>query len=174
VEGLNLTGILVGFLGVLVFGVVSLAALVLLLTGRTATARLTFASGWLGASLIEVLATLSFLSKEVNNDLGAPLTLLAALILLLGGVGQFLAARRNGLTYAAGLACAFGSIVFLLSISGPDIVGGGHLAVLLGLGISVLQAAGSLCIGAFADVVPRPSALERPEGDRPAGPGSAF
>src|SRR5262249_18779894 len=113
VEGVNVGGILLGYLAVLVFGVASVVALGLCLAQLTRAARVVFASGLLGATLVAALAALSFLQREFNPAGSEALIVLAALTLLLAGVGQFVAALGSPRAYAAALGCAAASLALL-------------------------------------------------------------
>jgi hypothetical protein len=114
VEGMNIGGILLGYLGVLLFAVTSLAALALLIARQTRGALILFATGLLCGEVIAALATLSFLAPEFNHDGGeSPLIVLTALSLLLGGIGQLVAALRSPRNYAAPLGCSAASLVLL-------------------------------------------------------------
>jgi hypothetical protein len=126
VEGLNVGAILLGYLGVLVLGVTSLTALGLLLARRTRGALITFAAGFLAATALAALATLSFLQKGMGFSVegSEPTIALTALSLLLAGAGQFVAALRRPRTYPAALGCAAVSLAFLSApFLGADVFG---------------------------------------------------
>jgi hypothetical protein len=90
VEGIDFAAILLGFLGALVLGVAALVAAGYLIAGRARTATSVFASGLLAATVTAALAVSSFFGglnstwgyNEYHGSLGAPMTLLVALILL--------------------------------------------------------------------------------------------
>lgn len=114
-EGLNFGAILLGYLGVLVLGIASLLALILLCARRTKAARKTFAAGVLVTAGIAALASLSFLQKGYGfyvdgSESGIVLT---ALSLLLAGCGQFIAALRSPRYYGVVFGCAAVSMVML-------------------------------------------------------------
>jgi hypothetical protein len=116
-EGINMLAVLLGFLGVLVFGITSLVALGLLIACKTREARMTFAGGLLFTAIIAALAVLSFLEHGGGYDPGDTggklMIVLAALTLLLAGAGQFIAALRSPWTFAAALGCVAISMVLL-------------------------------------------------------------
>lgn len=111
-EGLNVGGFLLGYIAVLVFGIVSLVALGLLIGRLTRASRILFASGLFLASLIAVVAILSFLSPSYHPGETWPLLVLAVLALSAAGSGQFIAALRSTRVFAASICCA--AISFLL------------------------------------------------------------
>src|SRR5262249_17487278 len=124
VEGVNVGGLLLGYLAVLVFGIASVVALGLCIARLTRAARIVFASGLLGATLIAALAALSFLQREFHPQGNKALIVLAALTLLLAGLGQFVAALRSPRTYAAALGCAAASLAFLSApVLGTEVLG---------------------------------------------------
>jgi hypothetical protein len=122
VEGLNVGGYLLGFLGIGVLGLTSLVALGLLIARKTTAARIVFAAGLLSAAVIVAVAVLSFLSREFHGDEVWPQLVLTALILLLSATGQFVAAVRRPRTYGAALACAVGAMLFLATLLQGDFV----------------------------------------------------
>jgi hypothetical protein len=138
-------------LAVLLFGITSLVALVVLLARQTKAARLIFAGGLTCGTAIVALATLSFLQREFRGDLSASVLVLSALSLLTAGMGQLVAAFRGGRAYALAFAFAATSILTLaaLLVLGTDVIGGlGQGAI--GYGVPV--AATSL-LTALASVV---------------------
>jgi hypothetical protein len=150
VEGVNIGGILLGYVAVLVFGVTSLVALGLLIA-RLKAALIVFAAGMLCADLIAALAVLSCL--EFNPDASETAEIvLATLSLVLSGTGQFIAALRRGWVYVVALGCAGASIVFLVfPLTGypvADVFGDldPHLAFKLSSSFSVLFAVASLLV----------------------------
>jgi hypothetical protein len=114
-EGMNMAGLLAGYLAVLVFGIISLVAFGFLLARRTRGARIVFAAGLLCATIIAGLALLSFLEPEFRHDASVALIFVATASLFLAGCGQFIAALRSARTYAAAFACAAVSLVLLAS-----------------------------------------------------------
>lgn len=94
-EGVNLAACFLGVVGIPAFGVVSLVAFGPWIAGKTSAARITFASGVMGAALVAALAALSFLERGMgyHQEGSDPTIVLAALTLLVAGAGQFLAAR---------------------------------------------------------------------------------
>jgi hypothetical protein len=157
VEGVNMGGFLLGYLGILVFGLTSLPALGLLIARKTTAARILFAAGLWVAAVIVAVAVLSFLQREFHGDELWPLIVLAALVLLLSGTGQFVAALRSPRTYGAALACAAGAMAFLAA----PLLGGDFAGILLSArdlnpaavrliqALSLLLAAASLMIAFF-------------------------
>jgi hypothetical protein len=180
VEGVNMGGIMLGYLAVLVFGVVSLVALGLLLGARIKAARILFASGLLAASFVMILAILSFLAPEYHpgaDDL--PLLVLGALSLLAGGVGQFVAALRSGRVYTVAFICTSVSFLALTApMFGvgfawdwvPEAIRHQFLSptsfMLAGLFFGMC----SLLCAVFLPAAPRPTAMERPDDMNRTGP----
>jgi hypothetical protein len=150
VEGMNIGGILLGYLAVLVFGVTSLVALGLLIA-RLKAALIVFAAGLLCADLIATLAALTCLGFSHDGSETAEIVL-AALSLVLSGTGQFIAALRRGWVYAVALGCAAGSMVFvtapLTGYAVADVFGDfdPRLAFQISPGLSVLFAVASLLV----------------------------
>jgi hypothetical protein len=126
VEGLNVGGILLGYVAVLLCGVTSLAALVLLITRKFRGARILFATGVASANFIFSMAALTFLQPQYRQDASVAMIVLIGLSLLLAGSGQLIAAFRNGATYAAAFACTATAMLILIAFSmfGADMVGG--------------------------------------------------
>jgi hypothetical protein len=151
-EGINVLGLLLGFLAVLVFGMAALVALGLWMARRKNAAIIVFAAGWLSASLIGVVTALTCLEHDFNREgSDTPLILLAALSFFLSGVGQFVAARRRPWIYAVALGCAAGSILFLLLATGllsADVFGNldFHLDRNLSISFSLLFAVTSVLV----------------------------
>jgi hypothetical protein len=139
VEGMNLGAMLLGYLGVLVSGLTSLVALGLLIARQTKPALITFAAGLLVTAVIAAIAALSFLHHGGGydpDDLGGRLMIvLSAVILLLGGAGQFIAAFQGPQAYAAAFGCAWGSMVFLAA----PLLGGLSLLMAVSLLLAVLS-----------------------------------
>jgi hypothetical protein len=104
-EGLNRPGFQLWFLAILVFGITVLAALGLLIAGRTRAARILLAAGLLGASAITAVGTLTFVDWDFNEQQINMLLVVTALAFLLAGAGQFIAALRSPWIYAAALGC---------------------------------------------------------------------
>lgn len=108
-----MTGFLLGYIGLLVFGCGILVAFVFLAARKTKAARIVFAVGLLLATVILAIAVLTFLQKEYHGDEHPILIVLAALSLLLAGAGPFVGALRSPRSYGAALACTAASIAFL-------------------------------------------------------------
>jgi hypothetical protein len=119
-EGMNMAGLLAGYLAVLAFGITSLVAFGFLMARRTQGARIVFAAGLLCAAIIAGLAVLSFLEPEFRQDASVALIVATAASLFLAGSGQFIAALRGSRSYAAAFACAAVSMGLLAS---PLLVG---------------------------------------------------
>jgi hypothetical protein len=136
VEGVNMGAILLGYLGISVFGLTSLTALGLLIARRARAARVTFAAGLLVTAGIAALAALSFLQKGHGFYVegSEPVIVLMALSLVVAGTGQFVAALQVPQTYAAAFGCAVGSMVFLAAFPGH-----GSLGLAPGLLLAVLS-----------------------------------
>jgi hypothetical protein len=147
VEGVNLGGILLGYLGIFVLGFTSLLALGLLIARKTTAARILFAAGLLLAAIIGAVVALSFLQRQFHGDEHWPLIVFTALILLLSGTWQFVAALRSPRTYGAALACVAGAMVFLAA----PLLGGDFSAIIIQLlgALYLLVAAASLMIALF-------------------------
>jgi hypothetical protein len=125
VEGVNIGGILLGYLGILVLACAGLVALVLLVARKATAARFLLAAGMLLATIIVAVAALTFLKREYHpDDTGAALIVLAALTLFLAGVGQFAAAFRSPSLYGAALGFAAGSILYgaTSGLAGSDVL----------------------------------------------------
>jgi hypothetical protein len=164
VEGLNVGGILLGYLGLFVLAAASLVALGLLIAGLTQAARTLFAGGLLWAAVIVAVAVLSFLQKEFRSDGNELVIALTALSLAVAGAGQFAASLRGPWNYAAALGCSATSMLLAASpLLGGDWAGqilGGLGLTLDGLGqpvpavASLLPAVASV-IAAFLPFGPR-------------------
>jgi hypothetical protein len=155
VEGVNIGAFLLGYLGILVFGITSLVALGLRITRRTREALLTFAAGLLSMTLIAAVAILSFLLfYEEGRE---PTIMIMALSLLVAGGGQFIAALRSPGSYGVAFGWAAGSLAFqaapFLGIDAVGMRGAGQVlgvrslslpGVNLGLALSLLLAVLSL------------------------------
>jgi len=150
-----------GLLGVPAFGIVSLVAFGLWIAGKTSAARITFASGVMGAALVAALATLSFLERGMgyHREGSDPTIVLAALTLVVAGAGQFLAALRRPHVFGAAFGFAAVSMVLLaIPMAGADLFRLGELSSLffvsspslpwlpLGLALSTAFAVPSLLI----------------------------
>jgi peptidoglycan/LPS O-acetylase OafA/YrhL len=128
VEGMNITGLLLGYLAVFVLGGALLVALGLLVAGLTRASKFLFASGFLLAALIAAVAALSFLDPQFNHGDDSTETFLlvlgVAVIFLLAGAGQFIAAFRGPRRYAAALACALVALAIGMAafFGGIDVV----------------------------------------------------
>jgi hypothetical protein len=165
VEGVNIGGILLGYLGVLVVGIASLAALVLPIAHLTRAARIVLAAGIFVGTVIAALATLTFLWPEYHPEGNQATIMLIAMNFLLSGIGQFVAALRSGRIYAAAFACA--AACFLVMIA--PVLDGSYLFGGLGLDLarlwvplemaSLLLAAASLAFAVFLRPAPRQNSL---------------
>ncbi len=146
-EGVNLGGILLGFVSVLVLGGAAVLALGLLLARLYQAARLLFASGLLVAALIAAVAALSFLERECDRE-GEILIGVTALSLLLAGVGQFVAALRSPRLYPVALGFAASSLGYtvLAVLGGSDAL---RWTLPAGPWVSLVLAAASLVIAVF-------------------------
>jgi multisubunit Na+/H+ antiporter MnhC subunit len=69
VEGMNVGGIILGYLAVLVIGVAALVGIGLLIARQTRAARRLFAVGLVSAAIIAALAILSFLAGVTGRPL---------------------------------------------------------------------------------------------------------
>jgi hypothetical protein len=178
VEGVNVLGILLGYLAVLALGGPSLAALGLLIARKTKMARIFFAAGLLAAGAIAAAATLTFLAREYNPDgRETPWIVLSALSLLLAGAGQFVAALRGPWAYAAAQGCAAGSLALLASPSlsgdwgGPVLSGIGRWVAELGLPFGVVSslvaAVAGVGIAVFLPAGPHREGGRRAEAEGP-------
>ena len=127
-EGMNVGGLLLGYLAVFVLGGALLVALGLLVAGLTRAAKFLFAGGFLLAALIAAVAVLSFLDPQFNHGDDSAETFLmvlaTAVVLLLAGAGQFIAAFRGPERYAAALTCALLALAIgtAAAIGGIDVV----------------------------------------------------
>jgi hypothetical protein len=153
VEGWNILGLTLWFLGVLVLGVTPVVALGLRIAGRTRGALLTFAGGLLGTAVIAALATLSDLEwgrpVSLSERCREAALVTVALSLLLAGAGQFIAALRIRASYGVAFGWGAGSMVLLVvSFPGAESVRGVHYQIVGGvnlrLALSLLLAA--LCL----------------------------
>jgi hypothetical protein len=111
--------------GLILLGVTAMTALILLTVRWTRAALILFAAGGLGAAAFLALAALSFLHPLFNSDRHT-IIVLAALAVLVGGIGQFVAALRSGRAYgwAVGFAAA-GLLTGLIAFYVDLIVPGG-------------------------------------------------
>jgi hypothetical protein len=167
-EGLNILGILLGYLAVFVFGLACLVAVGLLIAHQTKAARIVFAAGWLCAAVIAAIAALSFLSPVYQDQESTPMIVLLALSLLFAGAGQFVAALRGPGTYAAAFGCAaasmgivVGSALFgadLIGVLGQELVWPGWLQA----GVSLFLGVASLGIAVLLPFGTRQTGPERP------------
>ena len=112
-EGINMTGILLGYLALLLFALACLVALVLLIVHQTKAARMVFAAGLLGACVIAAIADLTFLESQGQERKVSTDIVITALALLTAGAGQFIAAFRRSMTYALAMGCVAASLVML-------------------------------------------------------------
>ena len=146
-EGVNLGGFMLLYLAVIVFGVVSLVALGLLIGRLIKASRIVFASGFLCATLIATLATLSFLDRQFNHDNRDTLFIVrVCAILLLAGAGQLVAALRSPrASYAAAFGCAAGAILYGIGVAmaGSDAL---PLRLPHGAAVCLVLAAASMAI----------------------------
>jgi hypothetical protein len=169
-------GILLGYLAVLVFGIVSLVALGLLIGRVTKAARIVFASGLLAGALIMAFAVLTFLSPSYHPEDALLEIALAALTLVVMGAGQFIAALRSLRVFGVVILFAAASLVIAilpvfggewtppgLRLLSPQIsvplslfvaIGGLLLAVFLPSGSKPIQPAGPRLRNPAADVDP--------------------
>jgi hypothetical protein len=114
VEGMNLLAILLIYPAGFAIVIGPVAAIGLLIARRTRAALGAFAGGLWATAIIQALATLTYLDPQFNFGLSEKTMLvLTALSLVLAGAGQFVAALRSLLTYAAAFGCAAGSMMFL-------------------------------------------------------------
>ncbi len=142
-------GILLGYVAVFVLGGAILVALGLLLVRWITASRFVFAGGFLLATLIMAVAVLSFLDGNADS---ATIIAVATAILLLAGIGQFIAAFRScAWRYVAALTCALTSVAFgaFSTLIGGDafLPGGGKMVI----AVSALLALASMVIA----VLPR-------------------
>ena len=173
--GGNLYAMILAGGGLMLFGVTAMAALLLLIVRLTRAALIVFAAGCLGAAAFLSLVPVSFLHPMFGSDRHM-LIVLAALAVLVEGVGQFVAALRSGRAYgwAVGFAAA-GLLPGLIAFHVDSIVPGGiiqpggftikvkdlHVAI---AGAGLLLSIASL---ALAILVPAPSRFA-PQTPRPA------
>jgi hypothetical protein len=121
---MNMAGILLWYLAVFVLAGAIIVALGLLVAGLARAAKFLFAGGFMFAALIAGLATLSFLDPRFHSGANeAGMIALAAVVLLLAGIGPFIAAFRSRGRYAATLACAVGALAIgtLAAMGGSDV-----------------------------------------------------
>jgi hypothetical protein len=165
-----MTGVLLGYLAIIVFAMAFLVALGVLIAGRTSASRIILAAGLLAASIIAAVATLTFLGREFHEHEYGTLIVLMALTYLLTGIGQFIAALRGPGTYVAALGCAAGSLVLLWTalLGGTDALERalGVLSRLLP-GVRLLLALASLPIAATSVM----AAIFLPVGSKRTRPG---
>ncbi len=162
-EGVNMGGFMLGYLAVFVLGGAFLVALGLLLAGWSKAARFLFASGFLLAMLITAVAALSFLQPEYHREDSEAISAgVAAVVVLLAGMGQFIAAFRGAGRYAAALACALALPAFgiLWVVGGSDVM---PFKLPGGAVISSLLAAASLVIAVFPRFGEGPTEPHRPD-----------
>lgn len=161
-EGMNITGLLLGYLAVFVFGGALLVALGLLLAGLTRAAKFLFAGGFLLAALIAAVAALSFLDPQFNHGNESSeiflLVLAVALVFLLVGAGQFIAAFRGPGRYAAALACALAALAI------------GTAAGLLGIDVMPFKLPGAAAVSTLLALASVVIAVLPPFGERPPEP----
>jgi hypothetical protein len=168
---MNMVGILLGYLAVFVLGGAFLVALGLWLAGQGKIAKFLFAGGLLLATLIMAVAALSFLDLDFHHEAQreAILIVVATLVLLLAGSGQFIAAFRSSGRYAAALACALSALASGVATS----AGGGdampfHLPA--GAVISSLLAIASVVIAVLPGSEARPTDPEDKIHESAGGP----
>jgi hypothetical protein len=104
-EGVNVGGILIGYVGLVDLGTATLIALGLLAVRRSPSARFVFASGLFSSAVLWTIAVLGFLQRGMHVDRHWTAIILAAAVLLLSGTGQFIAAVRNPQVYGTALVC---------------------------------------------------------------------
>lgn len=160
-EGINVAGILAGYLAVLEFAITAVVAFGLLIARRTKGARTVFAAGLWCATIIAGLAVLSFLAPEFGHDASLALIALTMASLLLAGAGQFVAALQGARTYAASFGCAALSLMLLASPLlagdwGAQILGRIGLIDLPQLGIPLLVVASLLAAMASVGIAAVP------------------
>src|SRR5262245_39692712 len=112
---MNIVAIMMGYVAIWLLVVESLVALVLLIARKTRGAKITMASGLLGATVIVALAALTFLEPGMGLHLeGQELDIVvAAFTLLVAGIGPFIAAVRRAGYYGAATAFSAASLFFL-------------------------------------------------------------
>ena len=163
-EGVNVGGIMLGYLSLLVLAVGALAALALLPFRLFTAARVVFACGLLAGCLIAAVAVATCLQQEYRPDGQEALILVAALTLAVAGGGPFVAALRSSCGYGAALACAVASLLLLASpLLNGDFTGmvPGLSALLKAVGdlppavAALLVAIAGLALGAAMPVRPR-------------------
>jgi hypothetical protein len=115
VEGMNVAALLAGYLAVGAFALSSLAAFGVLLAGRGRAARILFAGGLLGSSLVVAGAVLTFLAPQYRSHATTGLVIVTTLSLFLSGAGQFLASLRSAGSYAVAFACTAAATFLLAS-----------------------------------------------------------
>lgn len=130
-EGLNIPALLLGYVAVLVFAVTTLAALGVLVAKSARLARIVFAGGLLGANVLAAVAVLCLFIPGFQRDIHALAAILAAVSVLLSGIGPFLASLRSGGTaFALAVACA----ALSLMLAGSPMLGGDWSVKILGDG----------------------------------------
>ena len=114
-EGVNMGGILLGYLACFVLALALLLSLGLLVAALTKAARMVCASGLLAATAIAALAALAFFDSTPNERTSNLTIALAALALLLAGAGPFVGALRSGRVF--GVALGYATVALLLAAS---------------------------------------------------------
>jgi hypothetical protein len=117
VEGMSpllFWGVLLWYPALLVCAITTLVAFGLLLAGRTAAARIVFASGLLCPALATLPLFVAWLEAAVNtsrfgDSMPLVLLVLGEISLVAAGVGPFVASLRSGRAFAVALGCALGA-----------------------------------------------------------------
>ncbi len=117
-EGINGPAILLGCLAVFAAGSTLLAALGLLIAGRTNAARVVFSAGLFCSALIAALTILSFLTRGTKFPPGKFIIVLTALSLLLAGAGQLAAALASRWNYDLAFGVAGAAMVLAIAAVG--------------------------------------------------------
>jgi len=151
VEGMNIAGLLLGFVAALVLGGTCLVAIGHWIARRSDQGLRLFAIGLLSTAVVAAFAVLSFLAREINDPPPTVICLLTALSLVVGGSGQFVANRQGRGAYGAALVCTLGSIgfvvaAFMVTEYGQYVLNARNLCL---SGLSLVLAAASMIIGLF-------------------------
>ena len=112
-EGVNFLPIMATFLAFLIFGITTLVAIGMLFFQKSRQARLLFSGGFLCGTVIVALSLLSFFERQYRHNNSTTLIVISIVTLCLAGAGQYLAARRNGLTFVMAFACSTIALILM-------------------------------------------------------------
>jgi threonine/homoserine efflux transporter RhtA len=113
----------------------------LLLAQRVRESRFSFAGGMLLATIVAAVAILSFLQQEYRHNVVALEIVGVALMVLMTGIGPFIAAFRGAWRYVASLTCALTALTVGTSAAATGIVN-----LTAGLAVSAILALASVVI----------------------------